>query len=214
MKKLGLVFVLVLAAMISNAQLFVGGSFDLELGSNVTENNSTTTSDRSSYLFGFNPKVGFFLSDKFSIGTSLNLRTSGSINSTNPNNEIRNTTFTWSLTPFARLSFVEFGKFSVLAEGRVGIGGTTSKIKIGADSTDDPSTFNYGINITPILSYSLSNRINLEAALNFMNMGLNGTLKDDKDKNETTSTIDFDLGVNSRNAFNVGAMTVGLIIKL
>ena len=214
MKKLGLALLLALATMVGNAQLFVGGSFDLEFGTDLSKNNSTVTSDVSDYLFGFNPRVGVFLSDKFSVGTTLNLRTSGSIDNTNSNSETRTTSFTWGLTPFARLYFVEFGKFSVIAEGRVGIGGTSGKSKTGATSVDSPSTFNYGVNISPILSYSLSNRINLEAALNFLNMGINGTIQNNKAIDRKTTSADFDLGVNTRNAFNVGAMTVGFIFKI
>ena len=213
MKKLGLVLFFVLAAMVSNAQLFVGGSVGLNLGSDKVKVGNNTPFNESSFGFGLSPRIGYYLNDKFAIGAMVNLQTTSDKDKSDSNIEIKDTEFAWGITPFARYSFVEFGKFSVMAEGRLGIGGSTSKSKVGNTTIEDPSTFNYGFNISPILSYSLSDRINLEAALNFLNFGLNGTSEKHNDTDRKDTTFDFGIGVNSRDAFNVGRMTVGFIYK-
>ena len=213
MKKLGLVLFLALATMVSNAQLFVGGSVGLDLGSDKVKVGSNVTSDLSEFRFGLNPRIGYYVNDKFAIGAMVNLQVRSDKDKSNSNAEIKNNRLTWGITPFARYSIVEFGKFSVLAEGTLGISGTTSKASTGSVSVKGTPTINYGFNIAPLLSYSLSNRLNLEAALNFLNFGLNGSSRNNKDTDTKTTSFDFGIGANANNAFNVGAMTVGFIYK-
>ena len=107
-----------------------------------------------------------------------------------------------------------------MAEATVGINGTSSKTKV-TSSVDGPSTFGYGVNVAPILSYDISKNFSLETTLNFLGLGfrysetktpgssLGGyVVSETKDK-----STDFGFGVNSNNLVTVGNITIGAIYK-
>jgi len=159
-------------------------------------------------------------------------------------NKDRETTALFGIQPFVRYTFAEFGKFSVFANagihfltGPVVLPRTyhhwgprwdhysSSYIVI------DPRLLwwppypiivmerydmnSFGINITPVLSYNLSEKISLEATLNFMNLGWNRTSLTPEDEFRDDKTIErnFGIGVNSGNIVDVGAISIGFIYK-
>jgi len=73
----------------------------------------------------------------------------------------------------------------------------------------------FGINLVPVLSYNLSERISLEATLNFMNFGWNRTRLThiDEWRDEKITERGFGIGVNSGNVVDVGAISIGFIYK-
>ena len=116
-------------------------------------------------------------------------------------------------------------------EGSVGIGGEqykedyTHPVSSVKYQEDRQSTIGIGVlNITPILGFKLSEHFQLEAGLNFLNLGynidiINRTLKttdiDQKEEISKTKTIkhDFNIGFNSSSILVVSQLTIGVIYK-
>ena len=218
MKKVIISFVVLVAAICSsNAQVFVGGELGMGFDGGNTKHGSTTVDSPTTFEVRVSPKVGFYLNDNFAIGVEVLLGTSV-YNDKAVSNETKETELEWGIAPFARFSVLEFGKFSVLVEGAAGVYGTSSKTKTGNTTVDLPSTLSVGLNVAPLLSYSLTERINLEMELNFLSLGIGSTTQtteisgsDDIKRNETY----FGVGVDSNNVFNrnLGAVTIGFIYK-
>ncbi|MDR2037972.1 MAG: porin family protein [Bacteroidales bacterium] len=219
MKKIFITFaVLLTVVFVSNAQLFVGGSLGLSTTGGKEKTGSNSVDKESTFGFEISPKVGYYLSDKFAIGGEVTLGfESEKTPDANGGDDQKDNFFSWGIAPFARYSVAEFGKFSVLLEGGVGIFGGTSKTKLGSQSFDGPSLFGFGVNVTPLLSYSLSDRFNLEMGLNFLNFGFNTwTIKTDGNPDDTKDrTTNFGFGVDTDNVFqaDLGAVTIGFIYK-
>ena len=218
MKKVIISFVVLVAAICSsNAQVFVGGELGMGFSGGNTKYGNTTVDSPSTLSVRFSPKVGFYLNDNFAIGVEVLVGTSVE-NDKAVNNETKDTELEWGIAPFARLSVLEFGKFSVWFEGAAGVLGTSSKSKTGNTTVDLPSTLSAGLSVAPLLSYSLTERINLEMDLNFLSLGIGTTTRttkvsgsDDIKRNNTY----FGVGVDSNNVFldDLGAVTIGFIYK-
>ena len=218
MKKVIISFVVLVAAICSsNAQVFVGGELGMGFYGGNTKDGNTTVDSPTTLSMRFSPKVGFYLKDNFAIGAELWLVTNV-FNDKAVNDETKITDLGWGIAPFARYSVFEFGKFSVWFEGAASVYATSSKSKTGDISTDRPSTFTAGLSVAPLLSYSLTERINLEMDLNFLGLGIHSATQttkvsegDDIKRNNTS----FSFGANSNSVFagDLGTLTIGFIYK-
>jgi hypothetical protein len=224
MKKIIFFITFISFAMTAHAQWIIGGSTEYSSISN--KNNFRVSAAFESKLsqsgFSFAPMIGYQI-NKFAFGGSIIINTDTDTDtwlSGHYQNKTKNETILWGVQPFVRYTFMEFGNFSVFANTGVHILTGNSKQTY---SSNIPSTTNsehgilyMGINVVPVLSYRLSDRINLEAGLNFMNFGWNSVTEEDKRNHsnpQKTTITDFGLGVNSGNAANVGTISIGFIYK-
>lgn len=206
MKKL---FILVAAALLSisaNAQWYVGGRLGLDVNGNKTTS-AVGTSNSTDFNFNLAPEVGYFLSDKLAVGGFLNIN-AGS-RDTKVNAEIGEgdtgmnyTNFGWSIEPYVKYKFWGIGKFGIWGQAGVWIGTSTTKAK-GAANSPVPSV-NYGIEVLPVLTYSLNEHFTLDAYIDCVSLSYNGTSYNDK-KNDIKSTS---------NSFGLGAATRGQILSV
>ncbi|MDR0694537.1 MAG: porin family protein [Prevotellaceae bacterium] len=191
MKKTILIMLIsVLCTGFANAQVYVGGSlgFGTETEKPEVGDKTTTTS------FSFAPEVGYSLNSNFELGISLaivNLKTDFGSSESKSN--------AWSIAPYARLSVIEFGNFSVWGQANLFVGG-------GKQNSQKATSF--GLNIQPVLKYNLSDHFSLLANLNFLNFGFSQTKI--KDVSTTTS---FGLGVDSYDVVTLGDISVGFVYK-
>ncbi|MDR2448940.1 MAG: hypothetical protein LBD52_03160 [Prevotellaceae bacterium] len=189
-KTILIMLVSVLCTGFVNAQVYLGGSlgFGTETEKPEVGDKTKTTS------FSFAPEIGFGLNSNFELGIALaltNLKTDFGGNETKSN--------AWRVAPYARLSVIEFGNFSVWGQANLFVGG-------GEQNSQKATSF--GLNIQPVLKYNLSDHFSLLANLNFLNLGFSQTKI--KDVSTTTS---FDLGVDSYNVVTLGDIAVGFIYK-
>jgi hypothetical protein len=238
MKKIIIILVFISFATASHAQWFTGGSLDYR--STSEENSSRNNNEKDSYsVFSIAPMIGY-QKGKFAFGASFIYNTGTEKEMLLlPGHwagpgwdrsllwwppiliETKSTTEStfWGIQPFFRYTFAEFGRFSVFANARVHfLSGTTEQTLKYEHSDDSFPGFHYdatslGINIAPMLSFSLSEKINLETALNFMNFGFNRTIKKHKESEDKDTITDFGLGINSENVANIGTVSIGFIYK-
>ncbi|MCL2413744.1 MAG: hypothetical protein FWC94_00615 [Bacteroidales bacterium] len=238
MKKIILTLGLISFAVILQAQWFVGGNFGYKHDFERDEGSHMRTTQTFSE-FSLAPMFGYQINDRFAIGANIGFVWNKTTEKSEflwgqnwtTSYEHEATTGLFGIQPFVRYTFVEFGRFSVFAN---------IKAHFFIGSIERPHTYylhwsgpgwqwpptphtvmvkynmnSFGINITPALSFSLSKRINLEASLNFMNLGWNRTSmrRDEAHRDDKIIERNFGVGVNAANVVDVGVISVGFIYK-
>lgn len=210
MKKVFLAAIAALMSISLSAQIYVGGTFSLNTNNN--ENKLANTSVKTSNI-RFAPMAGYYLNEDLSVGARLTLRTA--------NSSVTNTkTFGFGLQPFARYTLLTVGQFKFLAEGGLNFSSVSDKtINTGVGYTKDTDT-TFGIYAEPVVTYALTEKINLEAALNVARLAFNSTASKtinhiDNPAGDTTMADDavstFSLGANSTDIVGggIGGLTIG-----
>jgi len=220
MKKIIITSALISLAMISQAQWFIGGSLEYNFTSKKPERGTSESYSK----FSFAPTVGYQMY-KFAFGTGFVFSAGTEIETRwvysgwwGPfSYDVKIESTLWGIQPFVHYTFVEFGKFSIFANAGLHILGGNRKEFNPFNSSAVDLEFDitsFGINIVPVLSYNLSERISLEAALNFMNFGWNRVYQEDKANKTNTGTVtNFGFGINTGNVANVSALSFGFIYK-
>jgi opacity protein-like surface antigen len=226
MKKFLPTTALIFFVMICQAQWFVGGNIGYHRNSEeqVSGRNNSVRTVYSE--FSFAPTFGY-QDNRLAFGATLSFlqhstKSQHWSGGSWVDNTDQQTKFPlWGIQPFVRYTFVEFGKFSVYANlGMHFLKGKTEReyTYLGWPPYTVMVPYNvnsFGINMTPILSYNLSERISLEASLNFMNFGWNKmeSKHDDKNRDEKMTERNFGIGINSGNVADVGAISIGFVYK-
>lgn len=107
MKKILMTLAAAFVAVSMSAQVYVGGSFGFT---------SFDDSNKSHSAFKFMPEVGYNLDENMSLGVALGYKqgsTSLAWELKNPNEDLK----TFSIMPYLRYKFVNFGPVTVFADG-------------------------------------------------------------------------------------------------
>ena len=143
MRKSFLTLALAMVAMVSSAQVFVGGSLGLTSKSN--ENTGATT-------FTIAPEVGYVLSENVSFGASFDY-TSNSAKAEVLGVEAKSSSFTWNFQPYVRYTFFNAGALSCFVDGVVGLSGVKD------------SDTNFGIHACPGIALNVTENVSLVSRL-------------------------------------------------
>ena len=197
MKKVILVVAVMIAAVFtSNAQVFGGGTLGVDISVGSTTKDGTTDKLDAGFFVEFSPMVGFHLSEKMAIGAEASLGL-GSITDREDKPEIQ-TIIGWGFAPFMRYTLVNSGNLSLLLHSNVGVNGMKEKSSYDGTTKDGHSYFNFGLQALPVLSYSLTSRLNIEARSNFIRFGVGvASMKLPGDKPRKWSDTYFGFGLNS-----------------
>ena len=218
MKKVILAVVVMIATVsMSNAQMFVGGGLGVDFSGGKLKGGSATIDAPSTFSFEFTPKLGFYLSSDFAVGVQVGLSSSSTKTpkeySYYLSDDMKETTFGWELGVFARKNVLGTEKLSLLLEGLIGVGGSKPKTKVGSETTDDDSTFSFGISFLPVLEYSLTDKLSLEMSCDFLRLGFSSsTVTDADDSNNKATSTSFGLGVNA-GTLPLSWLNLGIIYK-
>lgn len=190
MKKILILTVVTLLAVSVNAQYYIGGS--IGFGSATSKPEIGEKSTASSFIIA--PEFGYNITNKVDIGVALSFENSKrDVNGTDvKSNE-------WGVSPYVRYNLIQFGNLNVLGKAALFAGG-------GKDGEQKYTGF--GLNISPMLTYTLSDKFDLFTGLNFLGLGFEQV----KYKDAYTNT-GFGLNVNSNNAINTGDVTIGFVYK-
>lgn len=200
-----LLIISVLTISTGNAQrYFVGGS----LGVNFQDGDLP----QSYFGFNFTPKAGYYINDNFAVGLGLNLMSFfNNFSSSNQSSDMNTTQTRWGLSAFSRYNMWKLGKFSLILEGVLDGSIGTFNSEITNVQTDDFVSSSFGINIVPLLSYSLTDRWSIESEFKFMSLGFNTTIDKDTSTRDKTIKNSFGLGINDN--WEPFKCRVGLIFK-
>jgi hypothetical protein len=189
MKKLFVITGLIFIGMALNAQVYMGLRFDVNVD-NVSDNDGEKRT--TDLKFGLYDEIGFRLTDIWDIGMEF-----GGMIGTYKNHysDYESTSAHWLFSPYTRCSIVKYGNFDVKAKGSFSFEGTKD-------------FFQGGVQMVPMLIYSLSDHIDLQTNLNFFKCGFYYTKI--KDGNLTTK---FGFGGNSNDLATLGSLSIGFVYK-
>ena len=146
MKKMTLLLFVACVTLSANAQLYVGGSTSLWVGSDDTSISLT-------------PEVGCVLNDYWAIGTEIGFaHRSQTINSHLGGYDIKTNSFV--LAPYARFTYLKLGKVGLFVDG--GLDYKMQKQK------DVDATHGVRIGLKPGVALSLTDRLSLVAKFGFL----------------------------------------------
>ncbi len=186
MKKVLLIVALALATFAgANAQWYAGGSLGFE-------SNSDKSGIDPKSGFSLAPEVGYYLTDKFDIGLDFGFVTG--------KNQSDDKFSYWIIAPYARYSFLQFGKFEVLGKG--------SLFFSGYDFDNGDKGTEFGINVAPIVAYNLTDNFVLFTELNFVSLNFTSVSPDGGD-----TYTQFGLGVDANGIANTGNIQIGMVYK-
>lgn len=151
----------------ANAQFFVTGSLGADFSAGKYKSSGGTSTDQPSYFYlNIVPSAGYYLSDRFAVGLSAGFDRSCKNNKgSDKNKEITNA---WSVTPFVRYHVLEVNNLALIVEGGLNIGGTKDKEKKGSTTIEGDPAFFYGFGAYPVLSYSFTDKLSIEASCDFL----------------------------------------------
>lgn len=206
MKKIILTAAAVFAMSFANAQEKDAKGFGFSEGNVFLEGNLSTSSsneknsDTKISSFEFNPKAGYFLSDKFAVGVELGI---GSGKKSVAGNDILKSS-NFNVGAFGRYYFLDLGeRFKTYTEFGFNVGSE----KDGVNSTVKTNTFNLGAGLG--MNYFVSPKMAISFGLgNVINYG---TSKSDQSGDKGSSNMNVSLNVFN-NFFNT--TTFGLLYKL
>ena len=229
MKKITIIMLITFIASSANAQWFLGGN--VGISATVEESAGAPAipgaKKERDYLVGLAvaPKFGYCFNEKTAAGVEVSFGlTTGKITEMVYNPYYGNyypvsydgLVFNWRLAPFLRYAVFTHKKFSLMLEGTVGIGGVHATFSIDYPFPKDYSIIGIGIiNMVPVLAYKLTDRLQLEAVLNFINLGYNIDIHLVPDGSGKASYLQHDLniGFNAKSVFVMSQLTVGVIYK-
>ena len=150
--------VALLAVVSVDAQVFVGGSVNVE-----AEDNKRT--ETTSTKFSIEPEIGYMFNDKWGVGVKFGYGQSGK-------GDGKTTTF--RLGYYLRYSYATFDKVNLFLDG----GGMAENEKVKANDYKDVRA---DIGFKPGVSVNLTDRLSFVAHLGFIGWNFEGTDKDGDD---------------------------------
>jgi len=210
--------VMMVSVFAVNAQVFVGGGLGLSFSDGKNSWGSTENSG-SGFGLSISPQVGYSLNDDLSMGVSGYLANSWSNNKrTDPDDppndrEYKYFTGRWGFNVFGRHKLMGLGieNFSLFIEGSIGVQGGSNKQTENEITTKHPGSTVYGINARPVLSYKLSNKLDVLAYCNFLTIGYSYQTQKIPDNNFNSKNHNINLGFNSFSSFY--DLSIGFIYK-
>jgi hypothetical protein len=181
-------------AICAQAQMYVGGSIGAYYDAGKTKSGSTTNKGSARIAFELSPMFGYYLSDDVSVGAMLNLGLFNTNDRRDPASKDKR--FMFGIAPYIRKSILDVGNLSLLLEANIGIFGTTSKNTYESTTNEGPKTFTFGLNVLPVLSYNLTDRLNLEARVNLLRLSFGATTQKQSGSETKHTDSFFGLGVN------------------
>jgi len=205
---------------ISKAQLFIGGSVGYNTTGGKNEYTPKTGASKETDLtktrsLELSPKIGYEINDKFSAGLGFVIGSE----KVKADDDNYNKTTTIGFAPFLRYYAFKKNNFGIFAEATLGLNSANEKNTIAGSTTDGDKIFTKYFNIAPCISYTLSDKFELEAAINVLKLSyVSKTTKSEtpagSDNENKTTNNSFNFGVDADNICTSGFLTIGFIYKL
>ena len=214
-------FFVLVSVGVCNAQFFLGGEFGIGTSGSKTKTTTAipdttfTVQNPSSFNFILAPKLGYFINDKLSAGIILSY---GFDQTKDHDPTVKTITHSMGSSPFVRYAFAQVGDFSFVAEGRIDIASSSTKREPSTVFAKN-TTFSAGVQVVPVVTYSLGEHFVFESRLNFLALGYThrrtkvSTSTTAGDNENVTIRNNFDLSIDTDNVLTSGFITIGAVYK-
>ncbi len=213
MRAIKLTIIAVLFVTINaSAQFFAGGVANLSAYNGKSEKPKTQEVSHSSYGFNLAPEIGMIISDKLAAGVGVHLGMSD--RQRQKNNDIH-TNFGVNL--FTDYTIATFGRLNIITRASLPLKYKRISEKFEDSKVATTSDFSFGLEVSPLMTYDLTDRFELVTTLNFMSLKLH--ISSSTHKLETSgdeskkSHLSFHAGANSRKFIDTGAINIGIRYK-
>jgi hypothetical protein len=220
MKKAVITFIILVATVTAgNAQFFVEGGLGVSFSEGEYTQEGSMTNRTSGSTFNISPKVGYWVNDRMAVGASVFYY--GSTQKTaisGPDNpdperktELRQPRLGFSV--FGRYQLLQISKFSVLAECSMGMHGNKTKQKSESITKETSSDTYLNMNMFPLISYDLTDRISLITTCDFMSLRFTSYTFKNKEIDRKTTSHGFSFGTNSSIFNSLSDIRIGFMYK-
>jgi hypothetical protein len=210
MKKVVIILACLFATnLYCKSQFFVGGNISLDASGGKTDNNGNSTDKASSFRYTLSPQFGYQVSPKLDIGTYLVYGHDHTNDNLDP--ETITNVLSLGLRPYVRYYAFTHNKFSVFGELTGIYNYSVEKSKYDDVDNEDVKTSTIGIIAYPGMSFKLSEKVELMAAINFFSFGVVHDIEKTGDNKDLTTNVH--MGINMDNILNTGSVTIGAIIR-
>jgi len=206
------IITLAVTAVYVSAQFFVEGSMNVSYYSYKSSFNGNTSPSSPTLSFGLSPRAGFWLNDKIAAGAEIffdmSTRKFRTIDPDNPEQEIKITSLRphWGFSVFSRYKFWGTDKLSLFAQGSIGYSAHVTKEKTAMYARKTHSVSSFSINVTPLISYELNDKISLMATCRFFRLGFRTLKAKDEINGSKHSETGFNFSAQSIENLNIGIM--------
>ena len=162
MRKIFIVFNLLLSTVFTgHAQFFIEGYLGVVSSNSISDKSEgfEKSNDNDYFRFSVSPKIGYWLNDRMAVGINV-IYASQPIELDRINN--------WGGSIFSRYKLLGFKKCSILAEGSMGIYGSSRKEKSESLTKKIVSPTSFGINLCPLISYDLTEKFSIISVCDFI----------------------------------------------
>jgi len=217
MKKIFIILAIIFIAINLQAQWFLGGSLGLNVSStkDVIIEDIDYTYKRTEVGFMIAPKAYYHFNEKFALGLGFSVGPNF-ITLESDKVKLHSYSINWRVFPLVRYSMFTYKKFTLILEGRTGVGGVHSIEMYDVNKSINLNTLAIGVfNITPVLGFNLSDHLQLQAALHFLNVGYNIDIykKEIGSSERNYTKHDFNIGFNSSSILVVTQLSIGAVYK-
>jgi hypothetical protein len=196
------------------AQVFIGGNLGFNSNSYVDEYGGNTNTKNTRTALNLGPTGGYFFTDKLAAGIDLSFNSYTEKTTADP--ETTSVSKNIGFSPFIRYYVIKLNKFAVYGKSYVGASFGTGKFTSGGTTTDSPRSTIFRFGFTPGISFDISNKIALEAAINVLNIGyyINTQKSDTNGTTYKYTSSSFTFGAGLNNIVNTNSIIIGAIFKL
>lgn len=168
----------------SKGNMFLEGNLSFSSEKDTDSDNTGDLSEVKSNKFNFNPKFGYFISDKLALGAEVSVG-SGKDETTvfNPTVTSETTNSTFGAGVFARYYFLDLGqRFKTYAEAGLDFGSTTDEV----NGTEVNKDTRFGLNFDLGINYFVTEKMAINFGLANV-LGYNSTKSEQPGGDEQTN---------------------------
>ena len=150
----------------AQGNMFLEGNISFGSSTSTDSFGGTDIEENKNSNFNFNPKFGYFISDKLALGAELGLGSTKNENTdftTTPNVVTENTTNSFNAGVFARYYFLDLGqRFKTFTEVGLGFGSATNE----TNGTETSSANGFGLGVDLGINYFVTENMAISFGLN------------------------------------------------
>ncbi len=154
MKKIMMTLAAVAVAATMNAQVYVGGTFNLGFENKLTD---VDGKDATGMTFEINPEIGYNLSEKSAVGFVVGFGITNNGNEINPvfaGQKTDKSAITFQIAPYYRYKFLQFDKIDIFVDAQVDFKYT---------KMDEWNNTTFGVGVRPGIAFNPNDKISFVA---------------------------------------------------
>lgn len=174
MKKIAIIAFFLLISLQGKAQFIAGAAFDIH----YQNFSSSSSSKDSSWGVSVAPQAGYMLNEKLMLGATLTFDWTNNLTEqlvSDQDSKVITNKFGWSVAPFARYRVAAYRRFGVWMDSHLYAGMNYPRTGEGAFKPSFEKQLTYGVQISPVVSFSLNEKTMVNFHVSILSAGFAGS---------------------------------------